>query len=74
MTVPAALAHAFAHQLQLDRQLGVGGMDAVCLAEDRKHRRSVAISHPDLAAPLGRDCRFRREIRLAARLNHPHSL
>ena len=45
------------------------------LAQDTKHERVVAIKvlHPDLAASLGPD-RFLREIKLAARLNHPHIL
>ncbi|HEX6053183.1 MAG TPA: protein kinase [Gemmatimonadaceae bacterium] len=60
---------------QIDRELGAGGMAAVYLAHDLKHDRRVAIKvlHPDLAQSLGRE-RFVREIRLAARLNHPHIL
>jgi eukaryotic-like serine/threonine-protein kinase len=50
-------------------------MATVCLAEDLKHGRTVAIKmlRPDLAQSLGRD-RFLREIQLAARLTHPHIL
>ena len=50
-------------------------MATVFLAQDTKHERVVAIKvlHPDLAASLGPD-RFLREIKLAARLNHPHIL
>jgi serine/threonine protein kinase/Tfp pilus assembly protein PilF len=50
-------------------------MATVFLAQDAKHDRVVAIKvlHPDLAASLGPD-RFLREIKLAARLNHPHIL
>src|SRR5690348_13978604 len=50
-------------------------MATVFLAEDRKHRRSVAIKvlHADLAAALGEE-RFLREIEIAARLQHPHIL
>ena len=50
-------------------------MATVYLAQDSKHDRTVAIKvlHPDLAASLGPD-RFLREIKLAARLNHPHIL
>ncbi|MEO7042525.1 MAG: protein kinase, partial [Gemmatimonadaceae bacterium] len=42
---------------------------------DSKHERTVALKvlHPELAASLGPD-RFLREIRVAARLNHPHIL
>jgi serine/threonine protein kinase/tetratricopeptide (TPR) repeat protein len=50
-------------------------MATVYLAQDTKHERLVALKvlHPDLAASLGPD-RFLREIKLAARLNHPHIL
>jgi serine/threonine-protein kinase len=59
----------------LERELGRGGMATVFLAHDLKHDRPVAIKvlHPELAASLGSD-RFLREIRLAARLQHPHIL
>jgi adenylate cyclase len=58
-----------------DRELGRGGMSSVFLAQDCKHDRLVAIKvlHPELAASLGPD-RFLREIKLAARLSHPHIL
>src|SRR3989441_4948825 len=50
-------------------------MATVYLAQDVKHDRVVALKvlHPELAASLGPD-RFLREIKLAARLNHPHIL
>ncbi len=50
-------------------------MATVYLAEDRKHRRQVAIKVllPELAALLGAD-RFLREIEIAAGLTHPHIL
>ncbi len=59
----------------VDRELGRGGMATVYLAQDTKHERTVALKvlHPELAASLGPD-RFLREIRVAARLNHPHIL
>jgi serine/threonine protein kinase len=59
----------------LERELGRGGMATVYLARDLKHDRPVALKvlHPELAASLGAD-RFLREIRLAARLQHPHIL
>jgi eukaryotic-like serine/threonine-protein kinase len=59
----------------LDRELGRGGMATVFLAQDLKHDRPVALKvlHPELAASLGPD-RFQREIRFAARLQHPHIL
>jgi serine/threonine-protein kinase len=50
-------------------------MATVYLAQDVKHDRPVALKvlHPALAATLGPE-RFQREIRLAARLQHPHIL
>ena len=59
----------------LERELGRGGMATVYLARDLKHDRPVALKvlHPELGQTLGPD-RFQREIRLAARLQHPHIL
>jgi len=50
-------------------------MATVYLAQDVKHDRVVALKvlHPELSSTLGPD-RFLREIKLAARLNHPHIL
>jgi len=50
-------------------------MATVFLAQDLRHDRPVALKvlHPELAASLGPD-RFQREIRFAARLQHPHIL
>ena len=50
-------------------------MATVYLAQDLRHDRPVALKvlHPELAATLGAE-RFLREIRLAARLQHPHIL
>jgi serine/threonine protein kinase/Flp pilus assembly protein TadD len=69
------LRDALAQSYTIDRELGRGGMATVYLAQDIKHDRVVALKvlHPDLAASLGPD-RFLREIKLAARLNHPHIL
>jgi serine/threonine protein kinase/Tfp pilus assembly protein PilF len=69
------LRDALSQSYTIDRELGRGGMATVYLAQDTKHDRVVALKvlHPDLAASLGPD-RFLREIKLAARLNHPHIL
>ena len=69
------LRESLSQSYSIDRELGRGGMATVFLAQDAKHDRVVAIKvlHPDLAASLGPD-RFLREIKLAARLNHPHIL
>jgi eukaryotic-like serine/threonine-protein kinase len=59
----------------LERELGRGGMATVYLAYDRKHDRRVAfkVLHSELASTLG-PARFQREIKLAARLQHPNIL
>jgi TolB-like protein/Flp pilus assembly protein TadD len=69
------VAEALESKYKITRELGRGGMATVYLAEDRRHGRDVAVKvlHPDLSSALGAD-RFLREIRLAARLNHPHIL
>jgi serine/threonine-protein kinase len=69
------LADALRDRYVLDRELGHGGMATVYLAHDLRHDRPVALKvlHPDLAQTLGPE-RFQREIRLAARLQHPHIL
>src|SRR5437868_6427467 len=76
MTLPREqLRNALADSYSVDRELGRGGMATVYLAQDVKHDRVVALKvlHPELAASLGPD-RFLREIKLAARLQHPHIL
>jgi eukaryotic-like serine/threonine-protein kinase len=72
---PSGLAEALRDHYTLERKLGRGGMATVYLAIDLKHKRPVALKvlHPELAQSLGPD-RFRREIELAARLQHPHIL
>ena len=59
----------------IDRELGRGGMATVCLAQDTKHERVVALKvlHPGLAESVGPE-RFLREIKVVARLSHPHIL
>jgi len=66
---------ALADRYRLERELGRGGMATVFLAEDLRHRRSVALKvlRPELASSLGA-ARFLREIEIAARLVHPHIL
>jgi serine/threonine protein kinase/tetratricopeptide (TPR) repeat protein len=69
------LADALRDRYVIERELGRGGMATVYLARDLKHDRPVALKvlHPELAKALGPD-RFLREIKLAARLQHPHIL
>ena len=63
-----------AHYDVLQEQ-GRGGMATVFRARDRKHDRLVAIKllHPELAEAVGAE-RFLHEVRVTARLNHPHIL
>jgi len=67
------LRDALADRYAVEREVGRGGMATVFLAQDLKHDRRVALKvlHPELAASLGPE-RFLREIKVAARLNHPH--
>jgi serine/threonine protein kinase/Tfp pilus assembly protein PilF len=69
------LQASLADRYRIGRELGRGGMATVFLAHDLKHDRPVALKvlHPNLAQVLGPD-RFLREIRLCARLQHPHIL
>ena len=69
------LQSAIRDRYLVERELGRGGMATVYLATDLRHDRSVAIKvlHPDLSATIGSE-RFEREIKLAARLQHPHIL
>jgi tetratricopeptide (TPR) repeat protein/TolB-like protein len=72
---PGRLARALAERYRVERELGRGGMAVVYAAHDLRHDRPVAIKvlRPELSASLGAD-RFLREIRVAARLQHPHIL
>src|SRR3569832_200946 len=65
----ATLGDAYA----IERELGGGGMSRVYLAQDVALRRLVVVKvlPPDLAAGVNVE-RFAREVRLAARLQHPH--
>jgi serine/threonine-protein kinase len=72
---------SFAEQLQealgtayeLERELLGGGMSRVFVAKDKTLGRTIVVKvlPPDLAAGVNRE-RFRREIQLAAQLQHPH--
>jgi len=69
------LKAALAERYSITQELGQGGMATVYLAEDLRHRRTVALKvlRPELAATLGPG-RFAREIEVAARLQHPNIL
>src|SRR6476620_11723616 len=67
------LQDALGTNYQLDRELTGGGMSRVFVAVDRVLGRKVVVKvlPPELAAGVNRD-RFRREIQVAAQLQHPH--
>ncbi len=69
----AGLRSGLAGRYQLVRQIGEGGMAVVLLARDLQHGRPVALKvlRPELTAALGGE-RFHQEIRLTARIQHPH--
>jgi tetratricopeptide (TPR) repeat protein len=81
MSPPQELAIDFASRLQavvgdtyrILRELGGGGMSRVFLAEEPRLARQVVIKvlPPEMGAGVNSE-RFEREIRLAARLQHPH--
>jgi serine/threonine-protein kinase len=72
---PTQLAEALRDRYRIERELGRGGMATVYLAHDLRHDRRVALKvlHAELSRALGPE-RFLQEIRLAARLQHPHLL
>jgi DNA-binding SARP family transcriptional activator len=59
----------------IDRELGRGTVATVYLARDQKHNRPVALKvlKREIASATD-DKRFKREIDILARLNHPHLL
>ena len=65
----AALGGAY----RIERELGGGGMSRVFVATETELGRSVVIKvlPPELAAGVNME-RFRREVQLAASLQHPH--
>src|SRR4051812_5915894 len=69
------LTTALEQRYRIERQLGAGGMATVYLATDLKHDREVALKvlRPELGAVLGVE-RFLAEIKITARLDHPHIL
>jgi serine/threonine protein kinase len=67
------LQQTLAGNYTIDRELGGGGMSRVFLAEELSLGRKVVVKvlPPDLSAGVNVD-RFKREIQLAARLQHSH--
>ncbi len=69
------LKSALGSRYSIEREIGAGGMATVYLARDLKHDREVALKvlRPDLSAVIGTD-RFLSEVKIAAKLDHPHIL
>ena len=67
------LQHTLGGGYKITEELGAGGMSRVFVATEVELGRDVVIKvlPPDLGAGLNID-RFRREIQMAARLQHPH--
>ena len=67
------LQHVLTNAYTIERELAGGGMSRVFVAEERALGRRVVVKvlSPDLAAGVNAE-RFRREIQVTARLQHPH--
>ncbi len=67
------LAAALGEAYRIEKELGGGGMSRVFLAEEVELRRKVVVKvlPPEMAAGVNQE-RFRREIQMAAGLQHPH--
>jgi len=72
-SLQAELQAQLSGQYELERELPRGGMSRVFVATENALRRRIVIKvlAPELAASLSAE-RFKREIALAARLQHPH--
>lgn len=72
-TFEEQLRHAVSNAYDIERELGGGGMSRVFVATDKLLGRKVVIKllSPELTAEVNRG-RFRREIQVAAQLQHPH--
>jgi serine/threonine-protein kinase len=66
------LQRSLADRYRIERELGRGGMATVYLAHDLRHDRKVALKVLDPETAAVAPSRFQREIRLAARLQHPN--
>ena len=67
------ISRSLSSQYTVERELGGGGMSRVFVAFDESLGRRIVVKvlHPQLAANVSIE-RFRREIRVAAQLVHPH--
>jgi eukaryotic-like serine/threonine-protein kinase len=67
------LQRALGTSYSVERELGGGGMSRVFVADEAALGRKVVVKvlRPELAEGLSAE-RFKREVKLAARLQHPH--
>jgi len=70
-----ALFAMLADRYVIEREIGAGGMGTVYLARELKHDRQVALKvlKPEIASHLG-VVRFLNEVKVTAKLDHPHIL
>jgi len=73
LLLPARLQAALGDAYGLERELGGGGMSRLFVATERSLNRQVVIKvlPPELAGEVSA-ARFKKEIELAAQLQHPH--
>ena len=73
ITFEQRLRDSLSHAYDIERELGGGGMSRVFVATELSLGRKVVIKllSPELIAEVNRG-RFRREIQVAAQLQHPH--
>ncbi|MDQ2930103.1 MAG: serine/threonine protein kinase, partial [Gemmatimonadota bacterium] len=73
LLLPARLQAALGDVYQLERELGGGGMSRLFVATERSLNRQVVIKvlPPELASEVSA-ARFKKEIELAAQMQHPH--
>ena len=72
-TLQEQLQHSLGDAYRIERELGGGGMSRVFVALEMSLERQVVVKVllPELAGGVSVE-RFRREIHLAAQLQHPH--
>jgi serine/threonine-protein kinase len=73
LLLPARLQAALGDAYQLERELGGGGMSRLFVATERSLNRQVVIKvlPPELASEVSA-ARFKKEIEVAAQMQHPH--
>jgi len=73
LLLPARLQAALGDAYQVERELGGGGMSRLFVATERSLNRQVVIKvlPPELASEVSA-ARFKKEIEVAAQMQHPH--